>query len=213
MESRCTKLCKTYFVLSCNGVFFFQLAKTLKEGQYLNKCPLCNYAAIVDQNISQCQKDLCGYICCLSCQSFSKTGPENFVDKCQGAKLLFEKPKSKPRLTDSPEKDNNNSDLPSFLLDDSFGTPKFNSSAFMETPISADSSKVCDSSHRRSIILQDCNRDLSEPKVYNKRRSSLAAVVSLNKSKEEDLEPSSPPKVKNVAFSKQSKRNLKRLLR
>lgn len=187
----------------------FQLAKTLKEGQTLNKCPLCNYAAIIDKNISQCQRYTCGYIHCVSCLSFSKTGPENFSDKCQQATLIFETPKSKSNSSYGIEEDDYTDwESPSF----SFGAPKFNSSAINETP---ELKYLIKASLNKSAggVLQDCNRDLFEKKVNEKRRSSLAVVVPLNKTKEEDVEPSSPPKIKNVAFSKQSKRNLKRLLR
>lgn len=61
----------------------------------------------------------------------------------------------------------------------------------------------------KSNTLQDLNR--SFPKTA--RRASLVSVVSINKgSKITDLaEASSPPRVKNIACSKQSKKNLKRL--
>lgn len=188
----------------------------LTENQTLNKCPNCQWAAIVEKNISQCQRDACGYIHCTKCNSFSTKGPEHFIDHCQMSALKVEKPCYRPRLTDSPPSRMETTDeLPSFFQDDSFNNnyaTKCDSSGYSTDGEFYPYYKP-NNSKESFGVLQECNRELVNSRRSRERRSSVAAVIPLHKTKIHELmEPSSPPQIKNVACSKQSKKSLKRLL-
>lgn len=193
------------------------MRECLKDGQTLKKCPKCDYPSIVDQNISQCQRDACGYIFCVLCNSFSSKGPENFIDECQMSKLVIEKPEKtriQALLSDSPLKSSPESELPSFFVrDSSLNASMLNNSSGYITDSELSYSKTLNMSMKeKSNPLHDFNRDLVGTRKSSTRRSSLAPVVPINVPKEEIMEPSSPPKIKCVRIgSKASKKNLKRL--
>ncbi|XP_025834240.1 uncharacterized protein LOC112905649 [Agrilus planipennis] len=202
-----------------------KLVSTLKSSQSLLKCPRCFHLAVVEKNIGQCQNVLCQYIWCRNCSSFSATGPEDFYDKCQKSELVLEAPAVRQRLLDisnATATTNVNTDtMPSFFMDSSPGplhlnTSKYDSSGYMSendlgSPAVRRNTSTALTGKDKSNILKDCNRN-SSSSLRRSRRSSLLSVVESNTPKiVETVEPSSPPKVKNVACSRQSKKNLKRL--
>lgn len=199
-----------YNVLKQRFFFIVQIGKTLKPEQSMNKCPKCASPAIVERSISQCQKSMCGYISCLNCNSFSTTGPENFADKCKSSMLVFDKPKIVRRLTDSPPKEIDPNQLPFFLrdatnthLDD--GSPEKKSRVLLKQEKRRSSSNF--------NILQSCNRDIETVSQRLESKPPMVAVLPCREREIENIiEPSSPPKISNVACSEQSKKRIKRRL-
>lgn len=186
------------------------MGKMLKHGQSMIKCQKCQSPSIVERNISQCQKPMCGYIYCLNCGSFSATGPENFVDKCNSSMLIVDKPKVARRLTDSPPKEIDPNQVP-FFLRDSTNTNYYNSnkSDIDDKLYSTNQRKF----HNAHNILQSCNRNLSKVLLNVEKKPSVAAVVPYRGiDKSTIAEPPSPPKISDVACSQQSKKRIKRRL-
>lgn len=193
---------------------YTKIAKTLTHTQSLTKCPACYRPSIMEKNIGQCQNPHCGYIYCSICLSFSTNGPEEFHDKCENSKLLVNKthrPSSRFSLSDLSNS--------GFDLEHStFFTETSQSSGYvseMESPLrKVKRNLIGRFSTERTGILSENNRNVSVKVHHKKRRASLVPVIS-NEVKEntEIAEPASPPKVKVVVCSKQSKKNLKRLLR
>lgn len=185
---------------------YAKIAKTLTQTQSLTKCPACGRPSIMEKNIAQCQNLHCGYIFCSICLSFSTTGPEEFHDKCQKSKLLIDKPRRSSRFSLS--------DLSNSGFDMEHSTLFTESSGYVseiESPLHRVKRNLIGRfSTERTGILSENNRNVSVKVHHKKRRASLVPVVS-NEVKEnlDVVEPPSPPK---VACSKQSKKNLKRLL-
>ncbi|XP_017768906.1 PREDICTED: uncharacterized protein LOC108557042 [Nicrophorus vespilloides] len=175
----------------------------------LNKCVRCNEASIVDRNIYQCQNTMCGYIYCNLCNSGSITGPEDFVDKCQMSKLQIERRARQKSEPESPKPF-------SFLYDSSASVATTcDSSSGYSTDMETFSPKK--SRHSSGGVLSNYNRDLPEMKVKvnsSRRHSNYIPVIPLTPTKRPEIvEPSSPPKIINIACSSKSRKNLKRLLR
>ena len=178
--------------------------------------------AIVEHNISQCGRKLCGFIRCIKCGSFSETGPADFKDKCQESQLLFDAPRKKPSLFDSPPSPATrrirDSGLPSFLTDESSSAMYVeNSSGYVtESDLSSNTKKHSDSivgCKQKTNMFQAHNHN-----VITNRRSfecvvqQIVPVIQVKKSRVvEDIEPSSPPKITYSVCSKKSKKMLKRL--
>ncbi|GJQ85070.1 hypothetical protein Trydic_g3726 [Trypoxylus dichotomus] len=212
-----------------------EITKFLTENQHLEKCVSCKQAtAIVEHNISQCRK--CGTIRCLKCTSISTTGPENFVNKCQQSILLFEKPPSRFSLLNSPKRVQNSDGTPTFLRDDSFNTSQICNSSGYLTDNELSQSRLSQSRLSQSRLSQSRRNSLSSTKdketgdfprvlkdhnlVVSSRferdwipQHSILPVIPSTRRREEIIEPSSPPKVKDVAGSKKSKKSLKRLVK
>lgn len=194
-----------------NFVYFLNMGQTLNEQQQLQKCRKCGKACIVEHNIGQCEK--CGFTYCLICDSVANS-PENFHDKCQNSKLLT---KSRNQLSDL-----SNSNLNDVIENSSFSllNSSSRSSGFYSD---CDTPKIVKKNLSSSLracggkpkVLSNSNRIVCKKTVTQRRSSIVPVVVTENeKQKNEIMEPSSPPKVKNYAIcSKQSKRNLKRLTR
>lgn len=200
----------------------FQLAKTLSQGQTLTKCPACTRPSVMEKNIGQCQNPVCGYIYCSICLSCSTTGPEDFHDRCQKSQLLIDKPttrrSSRIGLSDLS---NSGVDLEHscFFPEISHNSRNNDTSGYvseMDSPVNRVKRNLTRRfSDKGGIVLAENNRRASvTTPVFRKRRSSLVPVISNEIKKEDAVEPPpSPPKVENIACSKQSKKNLKRLLR
>ncbi|KAK5638746.1 hypothetical protein RI129_013041 [Pyrocoelia pectoralis] len=194
-----------------------KIVSRLSPSQSLHKCLRCMEPAVIQKNVSQCQNPNCLYIYCRNCLSFSITGPEHFVDKCHMSELIVTKSNgsllNRSRLYDIS---NGASSPPSFLLNDSFNLPqcKYDSSGYASeldgTPLLKRNLAVA---HHQP--LQPVSMNKVDNVIRRKiRRSSLVSVVSARTTTPqilEVIEPSSPPKVKDVACSKQSKKYLKRL--
>ncbi|CAG9857464.1 unnamed protein product [Phyllotreta striolata] len=206
-----------------NFNYFCEFAKILNKNQSLVKCPRCQRASIVDNDIAQCQDvNRCGYIFCKRCNSFADH-PKDFVDKCNNAQLLNAS-KSRNLL----------GDLSNSPITSDYGTG--NSSSFFSSSLTLSSSSSCilsecEASTPKERVRRNLSKSLllsSEMKIFcsnarndspqrrkSQRRASLVPVVSRDGEKRPDadvMEPSSPPKVKMYSVcSKQSKRNLKRL--
>lgn len=183
----------------------------------MRKCLNCSYPSIVQEDISQCQNPTCGTIHCLKCDSFAFK-PQDFYDRCQKSRLVLDKPENRPRYSLSDLSNSIvdiSSDVPSFLSTES-ASPRYETSGFIsesDSPILRVRRNLRNSFGEKSQVLSDHNKNVNYT-YKTKRRSSLVPVVSNSvEETNEIVEPSSPPKVKNVAFSKQSKKNLKRLLR
>ncbi|KAF5283197.1 hypothetical protein FQA39_LY17389 [Lamprigera yunnana] len=194
-----------------------KIASRLLPNQSLHKCLRCMELAVIQKSISQCQNPNCQYIYCTNCLSFSLTGPENFIDKCHMSELIVSH--------------NSHSFKRSSLYDISNGTTMYMAPSFLTNETQTNFQSKCDSSGYISEcdITPNIKRNLGivenqplQPMSTNKvnnivrrkiRRSSLVSVVSARATPKiiELIEPSSPPKVKNIAGSKQSKKNLKRL--
>lgn len=186
------------------------MAKTLVPGQSLVKCPACTRPSIMEKNIGQCQNLLCGYIFCSLCLSFSKTGPEDFYDKCQRSQLLVEKRRRSSRFSLS---DLSNSDFDSGFLTELSHSSR-NDTSEMESPVHKVKRNLVGRFSDKTTVLAESNRCVNTTQHYKRRRSSLVPVISNDVKETVDVvEPPSPPKVKLVACSKESKKNLKRLLR
>ncbi|KAK9874328.1 hypothetical protein WA026_002678 [Henosepilachna vigintioctopunctata] len=210
---------------------YFKIAKLLNEKQSLSKCPRCDNPCIVDSSIGQCQNQVsCGYIYCLKCFSFSDTGPENFYDGCQSSALLRNTPQT--RLSDmsnsgrstghitlgessshlysifhSPKSSLNFEDSSGFISENDFSPKPLHVKKNLSQKLR---------SVRPSTKVFHLYNDVVSTSAPPKRRPSLAAVpvIPLEGNRIQEIEPPSPPKVRNiVACSKQSKRNLKRLTR
>lgn len=185
----------------------------LKFGQTITKCQQCQAPSIVERNISQCPRRMCGYINCLNCGSFSTTGPENFIDKCKSSILIVDKPKLPRRLTDSPPKEIDPNELPFFLRDTTNLTYNNN-----ELTDSGNKTQTVLMRQRLSIptnLFQSSNRNSinNNSSFTYQDKPAIATVLPCNeKQKEIIIEPSSPPKVTNIACSKQSKKRIKRRL-
>lgn len=201
--------------------FFFQVAKTLAEGQTLHKCPACSRPSVMEKNIGQCQNPNCGYIYCALCLSFSTTGPEDFHDKCQKSQLVVDRPRRSSRFGLS---DLSNSDLERSTIfpETSHASSRADTSGYvseMDSPLnrvkrnlnrrfSADKISVLTENNNKSVVV-------SRPRGSGKRRRPLLVPVVSNEAQggADVLESPSPQKVKEaVAGSKQSKKNLRRLL-
>ncbi|KAI4454651.1 hypothetical protein MML48_9g00011468 [Holotrichia oblita] len=203
----------------------YEITNSLTEDQHLEKCLFCGRpVAVVERNISQCTSPKCGAIRCLNCNSISKTGPKDFVNKCQQSTLLLDKPSSRLSLLDSPKRyQNTEGGIPTFLLNDSLNTSQtFNSSGYLTdgelnqtatTPQNSSSFTIKDKEKAdMSRVLKNCNsRVLNRLDKNWEVRNSILPVISVARQREEIIEPSSPPKVKHVAGSKKSKKMLKRL--
>lgn len=179
--------------------------------------------AVIQRNISQCQNPYCGYIHCTKCLSFSMTGPEHFIDRCQTSRLLVDNQKSS--LFGSRfglyDISNGGNEPPSFLLSDSpRSTPptqsKYDSSGYLSgndiSPVIKQNVNV--HSGVKGVLASRNINKVEKSLVRRKhRRSSLVSVVSASSTPKiiENVEPSSPPRREHVACSKQSKKNLKRL--
>ncbi|KAK9754205.1 hypothetical protein QE152_g1439 [Popillia japonica] len=196
-----------------------EITKSLTENQHLEKCLFCSRpVAIVECNISQCISPTCGAIRCLNCNSISKTGPEDFVNKCEQSALVLNKPPSRNSLLDSPKRYQTTGGLPSFLLNDTLNTSQaFNSSGYLtdgEPATPQNSSFRLKDREKADIsrVLKNCNsRILNRSDKNWEARNSILPVIRVARPREEIIEPSSPPKVKHVAGSKKSKKMLKRL--
>lgn len=193
------------------------MARTLAHGQTLTKCPACTRPSVMEKNIGQCQNPFCNYIYCSLCLSFSTTGPEDFNDKCQRSQLLVEKPRRSSRFGLS-DLSNSGFDLEASGILPGLSHSSRNDTGYaseMESPVNRVKRNLIRSSSDKTNVLAENNKCLSVKQHYKKRRSSLVPVISNNDVKENTdvVEPPSPPKVKNIAGSKQSKKNLKRLLR
>lgn len=216
---------------SKNFYDFVEHGKLLKEGQFLNKCPRCNYPAIIDHHISQCQRETCGFISCLYCSSCSITGPENFSDKCQTSRLLFDKPektKLESLLSDSPVKITSEELTSDITPSHFYSNLHFNSVPNVPVPdnsnfrLSDNFIRYSDNVNRLSRVrrrrrttqvLHECNRDLENFTKSTNQRTAFAPVVPITMKTEEITEPPSPPKENSYTIgSKASKKNLRRLL-
>ncbi|XP_044762901.1 uncharacterized protein LOC123319901 [Coccinella septempunctata] len=208
---------------------YVKIGKLLNYHQSLTKCPRCEKPSIVENSIGQCQNVVsCGYIYCQKCFSFSETGPEDFYDSCQSSALV--KNSSRSGLSDMSNSDrstNRFNEESSSHLYSIFQSPR-NSRIFEESSgfISENeySPKPCSVKRNLSQKLKNIRpktqvfhlfNDVVPPTAPLKKRVSLftTPVISLEKEKIQDFDPPSPPKIRILACSKQSKRNLKRLTR
>lgn len=210
---------------------YVKIGKLLSDDQSLTKCPKCQKPSIVENSIGQCQNvSFCGYIYCQKCLSFSETGPEDFYDSCQSSALL--KSSSRSRLSDMSNNDrsmNRYNEESSSHLYSIFHSPR-NSRIFEDSSgfisESEYSPKVSTSSVKRNLSQKLKNirpktqvfhmfNDVVPPSAPPKKRSALITtpVIPLENKSLQDSEPPSPPKIRILACSKQSKRNLKRLTR
>ncbi|KAF2880554.1 hypothetical protein ILUMI_25625 [Ignelater luminosus] len=200
-----------------------RIAAQLLPNQSLQKCIRCMEPAVIQRNISQCQNPYCEYIHCTKCLSFSITGPQHFIDRCQTSRLLVDNQKSSLYGSRFGLYDisNGGNDPPSFLLSDSpKNTPstqsKYDSSGYLSgndiSPVIKQNINV--HSGVKSVLASRNTNKIEKTSVRRKhRRSSLVSVVSASSTPKiiENVEPSSPPRREHVACSKQSKKNLKRL--
>lgn len=194
------------------------MGKTLKYGQSIAKCQKCQSPSIVDNNIIQCPRPMCGYIYCSSCGSFSANGPENFIDKCNSSILIVDKPKLPRRLTDSPPKEIDPNQLPFFLRDTT--NLSYDNNNTDDVAMKKKTPPVVLAQRKRLSypinLFQYSNRNVNDNNnsIQYERKPVIATVVPCIRNDTNDviIEPSSPPKVINVACSKQSKKRIKRRL-
>lgn len=192
---------------------YMKLAKTLNPNQTLRKCPVCNRPSVVEKNIAQCQNLNCGYIFCLACSSFSATGPEDFHDRCQKSLLLVDRPRRSSKIALS-DLSNSAVDLPDLcLVSQNVSRDTSGYVSEFDSPVRRVKRNLNGSFSGKAGVLAESNRNVVE--VHKRRRRSLAVFPVVSKEIKENVEaePPSPPKVESVACSKQSKKNLKRLLR
>lgn len=196
---------------------YMKIASHLTPSQSLHKCLRCTKPAVIQSSISQCQNPNCQYISCINCLSFSLSGPENFIDKCHMSELIVNRSNSFNR---SGLYDISNASMytpPSFLTNDCHT----NSQSKLDSSGYVSEYDVTPSVKRNLSVSLESKRPL-QPVSINKidgcvrrktRKLSLASVVTPNTTPNiiEIDEPSSPPKIKIIAGSKQSKKNLKRL--
>ncbi|KAF5306559.1 hypothetical protein FQR65_LT07286 [Abscondita terminalis] len=196
-----------------------KIASRLSPSQSLRMCLRCMEPAVIQKSISQCQNPNCQYISCTNCLSFSLSGPENFIDKCHMSELIVTS--KSDSFNRSSLYDISNGSMytsPSFLCNDyhSSTQSKLDSGYISECDMTSSCVK------RNYSVSMDAQQQPLQPVSINKidsvvrrkiRNSSLVSVVSAKTtpSLRELDEPSSPPKVKIIAGSKQSKKNLKRL--
>lgn len=193
------------------------MAKTLVQGQTLTKCPSCTRPSVMEKNIGQCQNPNCGYIFCSICLSFSVSGPEDFQDRCKNSQLVVNKTRRSSRFGLSDLSNSGLDSEHSTFFTESSHTSKTETSGYVsdiESPINRVKRNLNGRfSVDKTNVFSENNRNT--PKIYHhkRRRPSLVPVVSCE-TKEilEISEPPSPPKVEAVAGSKQSKKNLRRLL-
>lgn len=178
-------------------LFFFQIARNLTDTQSLTKCRKCNSAAIVDNNISQCQNlNSCGLIYCLLCSSYSETGSKDFKDACGHASLRPKLGNMSNCMEDSSFFNFSNQD--SGFYSENESPPKVRRNLFK--------------TNETSKALSICNKN--KVVVTYKRKDSITYVpVVANEQKRSQTECDSPPRYGYAIGSKQSKKNLKRLTR
>lgn len=173
---------------------------------------------MVEKNIGQCQNPNCNYICCFLCLSFSTTGPQDFHDRCQRSQLLVEKPRRSSRFG-LADLSNSGFDLETSSIFPELSYSPKNDTGYaseLESPLHRVKRNLNRRFSDKTNVLMETNMCDSVKQPHRRRRSSLVPVISTSEVMEtntEIVEPPSPPKVQNVAGSKQSKKNLKRLLR
>ncbi|XP_050311518.1 uncharacterized protein LOC126747067 [Anthonomus grandis grandis] len=208
---------------------FFETANNLTQNQSLVRCPKCQKPSVVEKSIAQCQNKLsCGYIFCQKCESYSYS-PEQFYDQCQDLRLDSSLVVENRRhlLGDVT---NSSFDISSVLCSMS-SSGYYSGYETSHTPLSVKRNLNMSSfgSGRSSLKkhpkpekpLFETNRSLAvespDQSKEEKRKSTDVIAVVKSKSirkKIENVEPSSPPRVKTyAACSKESRRNLKRLTR
>ncbi|KAL3271107.1 hypothetical protein HHI36_021603 [Cryptolaemus montrouzieri] len=206
---------------------YVKIGKLLRDNQSLAKCPRCSKPALVENSIGQCQNQIsCGYIYCLKCFSSSSTGPEDFYDRCQSSALL--KNSKRNRLSDMSNNGRYKSDESSSYICSIFHSPKSNRNSEDSSGFISENEYSPKPFHAKRNLSRKLTSVRSNAKVFHlfndvvptsvprKIRTSLSAVpvIPLDNQRKQDIEPPSPPKVRNVvACSQQSKRNLKRLTR
>ncbi|KAB0791197.1 hypothetical protein PPYR_02997 [Photinus pyralis] len=182
-----------------------KIVSRLSPSQSLHKCLRCMEPAVIQKNVSQCQNPNCLYIYCRNCLSFSMTGPEYFNDKCRMSELVVTTGLNRSSLCDI-----SNGASPSFFPNDTVPQSKYDSSGYASE---LDTTPVI----KRALAgqpLQPVTINRLDSVIRRRtRRPSLVSVVAARTTPQilEVIEPSSPPKVKDVACSTKSKKYLKRL--
>ncbi|XP_019869150.1 uncharacterized protein LOC109597814 [Aethina tumida] len=191
---------------------FYKRATSLDKNQSLTKCSKCQKPSVVQNEVAQCESLSCGLIQCLQCGSCAYR-PEDFRDKCSGARLAPATSLNKSTFGDL-------SNTPNFkgrsFLCSSMNESKSESgfcSDLEQTPAVKRNLSIC-FGEKKGLAINNSRVVMQKKSSVERLSAPIAQVIPINKKVIEIEEPSSPPKVRQyAACSKQSKRNLKRLTR